>query len=45
MEWEKIDLGLGNEDESLGMPGPEPEWLSGIYIAYITLRVGSFCAQ
>ena len=35
-------LGLGNEDVSLEMPA---EWLSGICIAHITLRVGSICTQ
>jgi hypothetical protein len=30
----EMGLELGNEDASLEMPGPEPEWLSGICIAY-----------
>jgi hypothetical protein len=45
MRMEKMDLGFGNEYASLEMPGPEPEWHSRIYIAYIALRVGSFCTQ
>jgi hypothetical protein len=40
---EIMGLELGNEDLSLEMLGLELEWLSGICIAYITLRVGSLC--
>jgi hypothetical protein len=36
---------VSDSETSFGMPGPEPEWLSGICIAYITLRGGSLCTQ